>query len=48
MSHCESRYKWLYMGWTLEQRLVYVEEHWAFFLGFGMYYWIVRQKRMMD
>lgn len=35
-SHLEFRYKWLYMGWTLEQRLVYVEEHWAYFLGFGM------------
>lgn len=31
----KNRYKWLYMGWTLEHRLTYLEEHWAYFLGFG-------------
>ncbi|KAI9310883.1 etoposide-induced protein 2.4-domain-containing protein [Dichotomocladium elegans] len=35
MSYYSFEYKWLYMGWTLEQRLAYVEEHWAYFLGFG-------------
>lgn len=28
-------YKWLYFGWTLERRLSYLEQHWAYFLGFG-------------
>ncbi|KAG0172030.1 Etoposide induced 2.4 mRNA [Apophysomyces sp. BC1034] len=29
-------YKWLYLGWTMEQRMSYVENHWAYFLGFGV------------
>ncbi|CEG63755.1 hypothetical protein RMATCC62417_00855 [Rhizopus microsporus] len=28
-------YKWVYMGWNIEQRLSYMEKHWSFFLGFG-------------
>ncbi|CAO3642458.1 unnamed protein product [Cunninghamella blakesleeana] len=28
-------YRWIYLGWSLEQRLLYIEQHWAFFLGFG-------------
>ncbi|KAI9257947.1 etoposide-induced protein 2.4-domain-containing protein [Phascolomyces articulosus] len=35
MAYYAFEYKWLYMGWTLEHRLTYVEEHWAYFLGFG-------------
>ncbi|ORX50229.1 hypothetical protein DM01DRAFT_320276 [Hesseltinella vesiculosa] len=29
-------FRWVFMQWTLEQRLAYVEQHWAFFLGFGL------------
>ncbi|KAG1445195.1 hypothetical protein G6F56_009996 [Rhizopus delemar] len=28
-------YKWIYMGWNIEQRLSFMEKHWSFFLGFG-------------
>ncbi|KAI7848028.1 etoposide-induced protein 2.4-domain-containing protein [Circinella umbellata] len=35
MAYYAFEYKWLYMGWTLEHRLTYLEEHWAYFLGFG-------------
>ncbi|KAI9498005.1 etoposide-induced protein 2.4-domain-containing protein [Zychaea mexicana] len=35
MSYYCFEYKWLYMGWTLEQRMTFMEEHWAYFLGFG-------------
>ncbi|KAI7864977.1 etoposide-induced protein 2.4-domain-containing protein [Spinellus fusiger] len=36
MSYYCFEYKWGYLGWTLEQRLTYLENHWAFFLGFGV------------
>ncbi|KAI8341121.1 etoposide-induced protein 2.4-domain-containing protein [Chlamydoabsidia padenii] len=29
-------YRWVYMGWSLEQRIAYIEQHWSFFLGFGL------------
>ncbi|KAL7751997.1 hypothetical protein RI367_002525 [Sorochytrium milnesiophthora] len=28
-------YKWIIRGWSLEQRMRYVEENWAYFAGFG-------------
>ncbi|ORX94078.1 EI24-domain-containing protein [Basidiobolus meristosporus CBS 931.73] len=28
-------YKWINKGWSLDQRLNYFEEHWAYFAGFG-------------
>lgn len=31
-----SRYKWINQDWTIEQRMVYAEEHWAYCLGFGL------------
>ncbi|KAI8141454.1 etoposide-induced protein 2.4-domain-containing protein [Fennellomyces sp. T-0311] len=31
-----SRYKWAHLGWSLDQRLTHVEQHWAFFFGFGL------------
>lgn len=30
------RYKWINQDWTIEQRMVYAEEHWAYCLGFGL------------
>ncbi|KAI8089650.1 etoposide-induced protein 2.4-domain-containing protein [Halteromyces radiatus] len=36
MSYYCFEYRWVYMGWTLEQRTAYVEQHWSFFLGFGL------------
>ncbi|CEP07224.1 hypothetical protein [Parasitella parasitica] len=29
-------YKWMGQDWTIEQRMVYAEEHWAYCLGFGL------------
>ncbi|CAO3638324.1 unnamed protein product [Cunninghamella echinulata] len=29
-------YRWVYLGWSLEKRLTYIEQHWSFFLGFGV------------
>ncbi|KAI9363645.1 etoposide-induced protein 2.4-domain-containing protein [Pilaira anomala] len=28
-------YQWIYKGWNLEKRLSFMENHWAYFLGFG-------------
>lgn len=28
-------YQWVYKGWNIEQRLSYMERHWAYFFGFG-------------
>jgi len=28
-------YKWINKGWTLEKRIDYFEERWAYFIGFG-------------
>ncbi|ETW02214.1 hypothetical protein H310_05779 [Aphanomyces invadans] len=28
-------YKWSLHGWSIEKRLVYMEKHWAYFVGFG-------------
>ena len=30
------RYKWVYLGWRVEEQVVYFESHWAYFAGFGM------------
>lgn len=30
------RYKWISQDWTIEQRMVYAEHHWAYYLGFGL------------
>ncbi|ORZ17282.1 etoposide-induced protein 2.4-domain-containing protein [Absidia repens] len=35
MSYYCFEYRWVYLGWSLEQRIAYVEQHWSFFLGFG-------------
>lgn len=32
------RYQWVYKGWNIEQRLSYMERHWAYFFGFGKYW----------
>ncbi|KAI8342350.1 etoposide-induced protein 2.4-domain-containing protein [Chlamydoabsidia padenii] len=29
-------YKWIELGWTQEHRLSFVEQHWPYFLGFGL------------
>lgn len=29
-------YKWCNMGWELHKRLAYVEQHWPYFVGFGL------------
>ncbi|KAI8367665.1 etoposide-induced protein 2.4-domain-containing protein [Radiomyces spectabilis] len=36
MSYYCFEYKWVYYGWTMEQRLLFVEQNWAYFLGFGL------------
>ncbi|KAI9312599.1 etoposide-induced protein 2.4-domain-containing protein [Dichotomocladium elegans] len=28
-------YKWMNLGWPLDQRLSHIEHHWSYFLGFG-------------
>jgi hypothetical protein len=33
---CFSRYKWSFLGWSLEYRLKFFELHWGYFLGFGL------------
>lgn len=30
------RYKWINEDWSIEQRMMYAEEHWAYCLGFGL------------
>lgn len=30
------RFKWVNLGYTMDQRMAYLEKHWAFFLGFGI------------
>ncbi|KAI7874280.1 etoposide-induced protein 2.4-domain-containing protein [Mucor mucedo] len=29
-------YRWVNQDWTIEQRMVYAEQHWAYYLGFGL------------
>ncbi|KAI9305412.1 etoposide-induced protein 2.4-domain-containing protein [Cunninghamella echinulata] len=29
-------YKWIELGWTQEHRMSFVEQHWPYFLGFGL------------
>ncbi|KAI8380095.1 etoposide-induced protein 2.4-domain-containing protein [Blakeslea trispora] len=29
-------YKWINQDWTMEQRMLYAEQHWAYCLGFGL------------
>ncbi|EPB86690.1 hypothetical protein HMPREF1544_06476 [Mucor circinelloides 1006PhL] len=36
MSYYCFEYKWINQDWTIEQRMVYAEEHWAYCLGFGL------------
>ncbi|KAF1802952.1 etoposide-induced protein 2.4-domain-containing protein [Mucor lusitanicus] len=36
MSYYCFEYKWINQDWTMEQRMVYAEEHWAYCLGFGL------------
>merc|ERR1711916_262107 len=31
-------YSWISAGWSLQKRVTYFEEHWAYFLGFGLAY----------
>ncbi|KAI8978965.1 etoposide-induced protein 2.4-domain-containing protein [Pilobolus umbonatus] len=35
MSYYCFEYKWVYLNWTVERRLSYIEKHWAYFIGFG-------------
>ncbi|CAG8616819.1 4899_t:CDS:2 [Ambispora gerdemannii] len=36
-----TRYKWINKGWSLEQRISYFEERWAYFAGFGFLFTLV-------
>ncbi|KAI8079721.1 etoposide-induced protein 2.4-domain-containing protein [Halteromyces radiatus] len=36
MAYYSFEYKWIELGWTQEHRLSFVEQHWAYFLGFGI------------
>ncbi|KAI8073303.1 etoposide-induced protein 2.4-domain-containing protein [Gongronella butleri] len=36
LAYYSFEFRWLYMQWPLEKRLAYVEQHWSFFLGFGL------------
>ncbi|KAI9008990.1 etoposide-induced protein 2.4-domain-containing protein [Phycomyces nitens] len=29
-------YKWTYIGWSRDQSMLFIEYHWAYFLGFGL------------
>lgn len=29
-------YKWYYLGWSAEQRVSHLEQHWSYFMGFGL------------
>ncbi|CAO3681804.1 unnamed protein product [Rhizopus stolonifer] len=31
-------YKWMKEDWPIEKRLAYAEEHWAYYLGFGIFF----------
>ncbi|KAI8997204.1 etoposide-induced protein 2.4-domain-containing protein, partial [Pilobolus umbonatus] len=35
MSYYCFDYKWKNQDWTIEQRMAYTEQHWAYYLGFG-------------
>lgn len=36
MSYYCFEYKWINEDWSVEQRMMYAEEHWAYCLGFGL------------
>ncbi|KAG2225607.1 hypothetical protein INT45_013718 [Circinella minor] len=36
MAYYSFEYKWIHLGWSLEQRLRHVEQNWSFFFGFGL------------
>ncbi|CAO3629406.1 unnamed protein product [Mucor hiemalis] len=36
MSYYCFEYKWINEDWSIEQRMIYAEEHWAYCLGFGL------------
>jgi hypothetical protein len=36
MSYYCFEYKWINQDWTIEQRMIYAEQHWAYCLGFGL------------
>ncbi|KAI9274355.1 etoposide-induced protein 2.4-domain-containing protein [Phascolomyces articulosus] len=36
MAYYSFEYKWIHLGWSLDQRLRHVEQNWAFFFGFGL------------
>ncbi|OAD77683.1 hypothetical protein PHYBLDRAFT_141553 [Phycomyces blakesleeanus NRRL 1555(-)] len=38
MSYYCFEYKWTYIGWSKDQSMLFIEKHWAYFLGFGMLY----------
>ncbi|KAI8890411.1 hypothetical protein K501DRAFT_319746 [Backusella circina FSU 941] len=36
MSYYCFEYKWIHQDWSIEQRMIYAEQHWAYCLGFGL------------
>ncbi|KAG2183146.1 hypothetical protein INT43_006141 [Umbelopsis isabellina] len=36
ISYYAFEFKWVNLGFTMDQRMAYLEKHWAFFLGFGL------------
>ncbi|KAL0096234.1 etoposide-induced protein 2.4-domain-containing protein [Phycomyces blakesleeanus] len=36
MSYYCFEYKWTYIGWSKDQSMLFIEKHWAYFLGFGL------------